>query len=122
MARERTDRRYPRRGVRHSYVEYSKAGTRLTRMFRPSVQRGPMVDISRSGVQFRTTESLEIGSTLYLTLRLSDMKEAVKVRSEVRWSREERKVGAENYTHVIGAEFIDFTPRAWDLIAAALRE
>ena len=37
------------------------AGTRLSRLFRPEVQRGPITDISKNGVQFRTTEPLTPG-------------------------------------------------------------
>lgn len=107
--------------MRRAYVEYSKSGTRLSRLFRPEVQRGPMVDISKSGVQFRAIAPLEIGESLYMTLRFVDLREPVKLKAEVRWVREERQVGIENYTHIIGAEFLDFGPRAWDLIAAAVK-
>jgi len=81
-----------------------------------------MVDISRDGVQFRTTESLDIGEDLYMTLRFPEVREAVKLKAQVRWSRAEKKVGIENYTHLIGAEFTEFTPRGWDLIASAIKE
>ena len=117
-----TDRQHPRKAARRAYVEYSKASTRLSRIFRPSVMRGPMVDISRNGVQFRTTEPLEVGEDIYMTLRFPDIREAVKLKAQVRWSREENKVGIENYTHLIGAEFTELTPRGWDLIASAMKE
>jgi len=81
-----------------------------------------MVDICKNGVQFRTTERLEIGEHLYMTLRFPNINEPVKLKAEVRWVREEKKVGIENYTHMVGAEFVEFTPHAWDLIAAAMRE
>ncbi len=120
--RNRTDRQYPRKAVRRAYVEYSKAGTRLSRLFRPEIQRGPMVDIGRNGVQFRTTAPYEVDETLYMTLRFPNVREAVKVKARVRWVREQKKVGIENYTHLVGAEFVEFTPRGWDLIASAMKE
>ena len=122
MSRNRVERQNPRKGARRAYVEYAKAGTRLSRMFRPDVQRGPMVDISKTGVQFRTTAPLAIGENLYMTLQFVDAPESVKLKAEVRWVREEKKVGIENYTHLVGAEFVEFSPHAWDLIAAAIQE
>ena len=122
MGREQAERKYPRKPIHRAYVEYSKAGTRLSRLFKPDVQRGPMVDVSKNGVQFRTTEPLQHGDALYMTLRFPNMRETVKVKVEVRWTREEKKVGIENYTHVIGAEFLELTPKGWDLIAAAMKE
>jgi hypothetical protein len=121
MPRNRVERQTPRRAVRRGYVEYAKAGTRLSRMFKPQVERGPMVDISRSGVQFRTTVLMDVGENLYMTLHFVDAPEPVKLKVVVRWVREDKKVGIENYTHLIGAEFVEFSPHAWDLIAAAMR-
>jgi hypothetical protein len=122
MGREQAERKYPRKPIHRAYVEYSKAGTRLSRLFKPDVQRGPMVDVSKNGVQFRTTEPLQNGDALYMTLRFPNVRETVKVKVEVRWVREEKRVGIENYTHVVGAEFLELTPKGWDLITAALKE
>ena len=47
---------------------------------------------------------------------------ALKVKVEVRWSREEKKIGIENYMHVVGGEFVELTPKGWDLIAAAMKD
>ncbi len=122
MGRDRAERRHPRKTVRRAYVEYATSGTRLSRLFRPEVRRGPMVDISEDGVQFRTSCPLEVGDAIYMTLRFSNVKEPVSLKAEVRWVREEKKVGIEDYTHVIGAQFIEYTPQGWDLIAAAMRD
>ena len=122
MTRQRTERRRPRKTMRRAYVEYSRSGTRLSRLFQPEIKRGPMVNISKDGVQFRTTESLDEGENLYMTLRLPDVREPVKLKVVVCWAREEKKVGIENYTHMIGAQFLEFTPRGWDLIAATMRD
>jgi hypothetical protein len=108
--------------MHRAYVEYAKTGTRLSRLFRPDVQRGPMTDISKNGVQFRTTEPLAAGDVLYMTLHFGTVRESVEVKVEVRWSREEKKVGIENYTHVVGSEFAEITPKGWDLIAAAMKD
>lgn len=80
------------------------------------------MDVGRNGVQFRATEPLEEGEMVYMTLRFPNVREAVKVKAQVRWVREEEKVGIENYTHLIGAEFVEFTPRGWDLISTAMKE
>jgi len=122
MGKERARRRHARKAVRGAYVEYSKAGTRLSRLFRPEVKRGPMVDLSQDGVCFRATGPLEVGDALYMTLRFANLKESVRLKAVVRWVRPERKVGIEDYTHVIGAQFIEYTPQGWDLIAAAMGE
>jgi len=81
-----------------------------------------MLDISKNGVQFRTTEALDVGETLFMTLRFPTMPKPVKVKAEVRWCREEKKVGIEDYTHVVGAHFVEYSPEGWDLIAAAIEE
>ena len=122
MPRERSERKQARRAVRRAYVEYSKVGTRLSRLFRPEIRRGPMVDVGKDGVQFRTTELLQQGDIVFMTLRFPDLREPVKLKAEVCWAREEKKVGVENYTHVVGARFVEFTPHAWDLIAAAMKQ
>ncbi len=122
MGRDRAERRHPRKAVRRAYVEYSKSGTRLSRLFRPDVRRGPMLDISKNGVQFRATALLQAGDVVYMTLRFSNVREPVKVKAEVCWVREEKHVGIENYTQVVGAQFTEYTPHGWDLISSALRE
>lgn len=122
MARERTERKGPRKAMQKAYVEYSKSGTRLSRLFHPDVRRGPMVDISMDGVQFRATEPLETGDTIFMALRFPSLRQPVKLKAEVCWSREEKKVGIENYTHVIGAHFVEYSPDGWDLIADTIRE
>jgi hypothetical protein len=122
MSGEQVDRREPRKRVRRAYVEYSKSGTRLSRLFQPDIRRGPMVDISNTGVRFRTTERLEPGDALFMTLRFPSVREPVKVKSEVSWCREEKKVGVENYTHVIGARFTECSGAGWKRIATAMRD
>jgi len=81
-----------------------------------------MVDISKDGVQFRTTEPLDMDEALYMTLRFSHLREPVKLKVRVCWTRDEKKVGIENYTHVVGVQFLEYTPHGWDLIASAIRE
>ena len=122
MARETAERRHPRKAVRRAYVEYAKSGTRLSRLFRSEILRGPMVDVGKNGVQFRTTEPLEEGDAIFMTLRFSHMREPIRLKAEVRWVREEKKVGIENYTHVVGVEFKEYTSRGWDLIQTAMRD
>jgi len=122
MPKERFERRQPRKPVRRAYVEYSKSGTRLSRLFKPEIRRGPMMDISSGGVRFRTTEALEKGERIFVTLRFPDRREPIKLKAKVCWAREEKKVGIENYSHVVGAQFVEYTPHGWDLITAVLKE
>ena len=121
MTKDHTQRKPPRKHIRRAYVEYSRSGTRLSRLFQPEIKRGPMINLSKDGVQFRTTEALDIDETLYMMLRFPDIREPVKLKVKVCWVREEEKIGIENYTHVVGVQFLEFTPHGWDLIAAALR-
>jgi PilZ domain len=122
MDREQSQRQDPRKPIRRGYVEYSKSGTRLSRLFQPDIRRGPMIDVSKNGVQFRTTETIEPGDALFMTLRFPKMREPVKVKSEVSWCRDEKKVGVENYTHVIGAKFTECSHDGWELIASAMQD
>ena len=122
MSKERSRRRQARKPMRRAYAEYSKSGTRLSRLFQPEVRRGPLTDISKNGVQFRTTELLKQEEVIFMTLRFSNLREPVELKGEVCWSREEKKVGIENYTHVVGVRFVEFTPHGWDIIAAVMKD
>ena len=93
----------------------------MSRLFHAEIRRGPVIDLSRSGVQFRATEDIPVGEELFMALRLPELPESVQLKAQVRWIRSEKKIGIENYTHVVGAEFVEFTPRGWDLIASALK-
>ena len=118
---KRRDRKYPRKAIHKAYVEYSKSGTRLSRLFHPEIRRGPVVNIGKDGVEFRATEYLEQGEVIFVTLRLATVSEPIKLKAEVRWASEEKKVGVEDYTHIIGAQFVEYTPHAWDLIVTAMK-
>ena len=111
-----------RKAVRGGYVEYSKVGTRLARLFRQEIKRGPLVDISGSGVSFRTTEAIDRGESLFMVLRFPQLGEPVKLKAEVCWAREEKKTGIENYTHLIGVRFVEYAPDASGLIIKAMAE
>ena len=121
MLKQRRQRKSPRKAIHKAYVEYSKSGTRLSRLFHPEIRRGPLVNVGRDGVEFRTTEYLDQGEVVFMTLRFAVVPEPIKLKAEVRWCREEKKTGVEDYTHMVGAQFVEFTPHAWDLITAALK-
>ena len=122
MSNEQPERSGDRKAVRGAYVEYSKAGTRLARLFHQEIKRGPLVDISNNGVSFRTTETIDHGESLFMALRFPQLGEPVKLKAEVCWVREEKKTGIENYTHLIGARFVEYAPDAAGLIGKAMNE
>jgi Tfp pilus assembly protein PilZ len=80
-----------------------------------------MLNVSKNGVQFRTTEPLGVGETLFMTLRFPNVFKPVKVKAEVCWCKDEKKVGVENYTNIIGTHLTEYNPDSRDLIAAAMR-
>jgi hypothetical protein len=102
--------------VANAYVEYSREGTRLARLFRTRANRGLVHNISKSGIQFRTTERLNDGETLYLKLHFPQVNEVVRAKAQVRWVREEPWAGIESYTHVVGAELIEVPSKAWTVL------
>jgi hypothetical protein len=65
------------------------------------------------GLQFRSSEALEEGATLYLKLHMAGTARPVRAKAQVRWVREEPWSGIENYTHVVGAVFIDCPSETW---------
>ena len=122
MSPQRTEREHPRKQLANSYIEYSKEGTRLSRLFKSGVKRGLVTNISRTGVQFRTTEPVSENAKLYVTLRFPGVKKAATLRAETRWVLEERKIGVENYTHLVGAQFIEYSPAAWEVLQKILKQ
>ena len=89
------------------YVEYTRESTRLARLLKSSYRRGLVHHIGESGLQFRAPERLEEGKTIYLKLHLKDVSCPLRAKAQVRWVREEPWSGIENYTHVVGAVFVD---------------
>ena len=122
MSNEHPERNEERKAVRGAYAEYSKAGTRLARLFRQEIKRGPLVDMSGSGASFRTTEEIDCDETLFMALRFPQLSGPVKLKAEVCWARQEKKTGIENYTHLIGVRFLEYAPDAAGLIAKAMAE
>ena len=121
MAAERDERSEPRKSLRNAYVEYSKGGTGLMRLFKSGVRRGLIVNISKSGLAFRTSEPVEAGQHLAITLRFPAVREQCKLKAEVRWVLPERKIGQETYTHIAGARFVEYSPEAWAVIQRVLK-
>ena len=121
MVTDRVERTHARVPVANAYVEYSREGTRLARLFKTKTNRGLLHNLSKSGIQFRSVESLDEGETLYLKLHLSQPREVVRAKAQVRWAREETWSGIENYTHVIGAEFVEVQAKAWAVLQELVR-
>jgi len=109
---EKVERTHSRVHVANGYVEYSREGTRLSRLFKTKTNRGLVHNVSKSGIQFRTAESLDEGETLYLKLHFPQVREVVRAKALVHWVREEPWAGIEDYTHVVGAEFVEVSAKA----------
>jgi len=107
--------------VGDSYVEYSREGTRLALLFRAKYNRGLVHNISKTGIQFRAAEAVAEGETVYLKIHFPSIQKPVKVQARVRWVREEPWSGIESYTHVIGAEFVQYSSDAWAILQEITR-
>ena len=116
MTSEKVERAHSRVQLGSTYVEYSREGTRLARLFKPKVNRGLLHNISKTGLQFRTVEELNEGETLYLKLHFPHLEYPARAKAQVRWVREEPWTGIENYTHVVGAEFTECSSDAWAVL------
>ena len=112
-----------RKDLKNGYVEYRAEGTGLAKLFKSgAAKRGLIVNVSRNGLAFRATGRLPIGAKTPVTLVLPGVKTHLQLKGEVRWCREERKMGAVAYTHVIGLRFTEFSPEAWEALNKLLRE
>ena len=106
-----------RRELKNAHIEYRREGTALSRLFhRSDARRGLLVNISNGGVQFRTLEPLAEGLRLSATLTLPEVHGAPTLKLQVRWAREERRIGGVEFTHVVGARFIEYSPEAWHVL------
>jgi len=111
-----------RRDLKNSYVEYTAPAKGLARFFKREQKRGLIVNLSKGGVAFRTGEPLAEGTQLAVGLIFPGGKARVQAKIEVRWVREERKIGTITYTHVVGARFTEYSPEAWEQLNRVLRE
>ena len=111
-----------RKDFKNSYVEYKVPGKGLARFFKTEQKRGLIVNLSKSGFAFRTDAPLPEGTKMSATLSLAGGKAHLQVKLEIRWAREERKVGTMVYTHLVGARFTEYSPEAWEGLNKVLKE
>jgi len=124
MAAGHAERGNPRRTVRSANIDYRREGGALARLLGGSREKqGVVTNLSRNGVQFRTTEALKAGTPLALVLHLPGDPTPVRMKAQAKWSVAERKVARDiTFTHVVGAQFTQYSPQAWEAVRKALRE
>jgi hypothetical protein len=107
-----------RKDQKNSYVEYRLAGKGLAKFFGNKPQRGLIINLSKHGIAFRAVEPLAEKTQLPLTLILSGARQArlAGIKGEVRWCREEHKLGTAAYSHVIGVRITEFSPESWQTL------
>ena len=122
MAAERGDRAEPRKVLKNAYVEYAKAGGFLARLLRPQARRGLIVNLSKGGLAFRTTQPIDARIRLDIRMIFPSDKVECSVKAEIRWVLPERRIGAENYSHIAGAKFVEYSPEAWATVQRIVRD
>lgn len=115
-------RQEERKHIKNGYVEYRAPGRGLSRFFKSQQKRGLLVNVTKNGLAFRTSETIAEGSKLQIALVLPGHRTPVQVQFEVIWQRQERKVGTVVYTHVIGGRFTEYSPEAWQTLNEFMKE
>jgi hypothetical protein len=113
-----TKRAEDRKKVTSCYAEYRLLGAKkkLWGLIKSPPKRGLVVNISKAGAGMRTIEVIEPEAMLDLTLLLHGVKKPVCVKGKVQWVREERKLGTVTYTHIVGLQFVEYSPEAWQAL------
>jgi len=115
-------RQEERKQIKNGYVEYRAPGRGLSRFFKSQQRRGLLVNVTKNGLAFRTSETIAEGVRLQIAIVLPGRRTPVQVQFEVIWQREERKVGTMIYTHVIGGRFTEYSPEAWQTLNEFMKE
>ncbi len=114
-AKKKEDRRRARRiECKNVLVNYRQMGL-LRRVINraPSLdeksKRHPVLDISRTGMSFLTSDKLDEGQELVMRISFGPRRPNVDVNGEVTW----RDEGKGQHDYSVGVRFIDITPSAW---------
>lgn len=121
MADDRGKRAEPRKALRNAHVEYAKQKGFVGRLFGSQTRKGLIVNLSKGGLAFRTVEDVRADTRLELSLVFPENKGECKVKAATRWVLQERRIGLENYTHIVGAKFVEFSPEAWTIVQRVLK-
>lgn len=117
MGRQLIERNGERKRLQNVYAEFREVGApKKWGIIRPPAKRALVVNISKSGMGMRLTERLKPDTLIDAKLLLPGVKDEVHVKAQVRWLREERKLGTVIYTHIVGAHFTQYSPESWQTI------
>ena len=116
MGKEHVARADERRRVPTVYAEFREVGAKKWGFLKAGVRRGLVVNLSRGGMGMRLTEPLKPQTLLDVKLELPGARTEVRVKAKVQWQKEESKLGTVHYTHIIGAQFTEYSPESWRII------
>ena len=74
--------------------------------------RASVVDLSRTGLRFRTSRKLKEGQALMLTLQIDKGSAAVELEGKVAWVGAEERDGRS----FVGVHFTDYKGAAWQVL------
>ena len=122
MAEGPVERSEERKRVASIYCHYRIEGQKKWGFLKPDPVRGLIVNLSKSGMGVRVSGTVEPGQILDLSVQLPTQREPLEMKAKVLWVREQRKLGTVTYTHIFGAQFIEYSPEAWRAIQAVMDE
>jgi len=91
-------------------------GERRWGLFKANPRRGLVVNLSKGGMGVRTTAPLKVDAMLDVEMGLPGFRNPLSFKAKVRWVREQRKLGTVTYTHIFGAQFIEYSPESWQAL------
>ena len=117
MAKQLVARNGERKRVANVYADFREVGApKKWGFMKPPSKRALVVNMSKSGMGMRLTESLKPDTLIEAKLVLPGVNSEINVKAQVKWLREERKLGTVVYTHLVGAHFTEYSPESWQTI------
>lgn len=122
MAKPFVERADERKRVNNVYVSFRVQGERKWGFLKPEPRRGLVVSLGKGGMGVRVSAPVKEEAILDVQMELPGRREPLQFKAKVRWLREQRKLGTVTYTHVFGAQFIEYSPESWQALQEFLAE
>ena len=116
MAGATVERSQERKRVNNIYVQFRVKGERKWGILKGDPRRGLVVNLSKGGMGVRVTAPVKVDAVLDVEMDVPGVREPLGFKAKVRWVREQKKLGTVTYTHVFGAQFIEYSPESWGAV------
>ncbi|MBM4043764.1 MAG: hypothetical protein FJ279_01495 [Planctomycetes bacterium] len=78
-------------------------------------EKFPVIDLTRTNIEFRTNEKLPVGQKLAMLVRVPGCGGPAKLKAEVTSAWAEQRIGEHVYSHRVIAKLTGISSEAWDV-------